>query len=84
VPPRDAVGIEEDQVLPLRGQRPEVPDPGEPEAFALLMNVAQGVANATVAPALDSCCCLDLQTVRGNHHLEAPVGLLRQRPEHRL
>ena len=82
VRPHDAIAIEKDAIVAMRGQDRAIADFGGTEAAVLMPDMRQWMSELGF-PGLHQFGGLRAGTVVRDHHLEIPVGLPRQAPQHR-
>ena len=83
VRPQDAVAVEEDAVVAARREDRPVADLAGAEAAMLVPGVRERDAEPRL-PARDQRGGRRARAVVGDHHLELPVGLARERAQHRV
>ena len=81
--PRDAIAVEENDIVAARGENGAVADFGGAEAAVLVPDVLEAAADPGL-PAFHQRRGRLLRAVVGHDHLEIPVGLARQRTQHRF
>ena len=80
---RQAIAVEKDAVRSGAGANAAIADLAAAKVLVRMPHMDEAAADAAV-PVIDQCFGIRSRTVIGHDHLEVGIGLVRERPQHRI